>query len=385
MEEPAGSLRLNPANPVSLLVAARSGRGLIIRVREELIESRLNREIASKLVRGLHTNQALAGLGDRLLAIAEHGCTLRNLDFVKRVCLLLLNLPLEVNYHSGALYYYALCEKRQGELARAQSLFERLTEEATLRFRAKAFSSLAAMALDKGDYHTSLGHYCEYSRIITLDERSTLADVVQGHKALAVMKSLDGDHRGSLSYLEKVLPLAQAVRRAHPHTYYDFLNSLAVELSETGRIEEAQNASTVTVGTVFAAAYHEWRETHADIQEKAGRKSPSARSGTTSPVNIVRFPAPASGPTSLSTRQPGENRGRILSFLQWKKTASKKGVNRAEGRLTQREIKTLSLAEKQARLMRLIFQEGVSEKTLTRLLTIIEEIDEGDETTDEHR
>jgi tetratricopeptide (TPR) repeat protein len=381
-EEPAGSLILEPVSPIDLPIAARSSSGLIIRVHEELHESRPFRRIATKLVRDLHANQTLVSLGDRLLALAEQSCAFRRLDIVKRICLALLCLPLDANYHSGALYYYALCEKRQGDLDTAHALFERLTEEATYRFRAKAFSSLAAIAMGEGDYQTSLGHYSEYSRIITLDKRSTLADVVEGHRALAVMKSLDGDHRGSLIYLEKVLPLAQAVRPVRPHTYYDFLNSLAVELSETGRIEEAQNASAVTLKTVFASAYPEWHETCAEIDEKAARKTRSAKSGASKPVNILPFPALALGETPHPTLRPGENRGRILSFLHRKRAASKNAVNRPGGRLTQLEIETMSLAEKQARLMRLIFQEGVSEKTLTLLLTIIEGINEEEETTD---
>lgn len=382
-EEPAGSLLLEPVSPIDLPIATRSRPGLIIRVHELFQEGRLFQRVATKLVKDLHASQALVSLGDRLLALAEQGCAFRRLDFVKRICLALLCLPLDANYHSGALYYYALCEKRQGDLDTAHAIFERLADEATYRFRAKAFSSLAALAMGKGDYQTSLGHYCEYARIITLDKRSTLADVVEGHRALAVMKSLDGDHRGSLNYLEKVLPLAQAVRPVRPHTYYDFLNSLAVELSETGRIEEARNASAVTLNTVFASAYPEWYETCAEIEEKAARKSRSAKSRASKPVNILPFPALAPGQTP--THRPEENRGRILSFLHRKRAASKGRVNRPGGRLTRPEIENMSLAEKQARLMRLIFQEGVSEKTLTLLLTIIEGIDEEEETTDEHR
>lgn len=310
-EAPGHSIIIQPATSIDLLIAGRSGRGLVSGVRDEVFERCLLRSVTSKLVRSLRAGHALKETGDRLLALAEHNFTLRRIEEVERLCLTLLSLPLEIDHHSGALYYYSLCKKRQGNPAAAKPIFERLAEEATLRFRAKAISSLAALAIDRGDYHFSLELYCEYTRITIRDQKSTLADVVQAHRSLAVMKSIDGDHRGSLSYLEKLLPLAGAVRRAHPHTYYDYLNSLAVELSEAGRIEEAQNASSIAVSSVFAPAYHEWRETGEEIAAKAARKSrsfASVGSGTSKPASIALFPPPD------AARQPAKKKGRKLTF-----------------------------------------------------------------------
>jgi tetratricopeptide (TPR) repeat protein len=379
IREPAGSITIRLATPSHLLIHPRPDHGLITRMREEANKGLYREIIASNLVRELRTDLALKALGDRLLAMAEHSFTLRKLDAVERICLYMLSLPLEANHHSGAIYFYALCGKRRGKTAAAKAIFERLTEEATLRFRAKSFSSLAAIAMDEGDYNSSLELYIECARLTFRSPESTLGEVVQAHRALAVMKSRDGDHRGSLSYLEKVLPLAQAARSAHPHAYYDLLNSLAVELSEAGRMEEAQNASAVVVASVFAPAYPEFQETQEEIAEKSRRKSrsraPAAVAMPSTPVNIVRLPAPDQSSIINVADQQKANRGRILSFQQWKKSLRKRAAEYSVGRLTQRHIENMSLPEKQVALMKLIFQEDVSEKTLTRLLTLMGELE----------
>jgi hypothetical protein len=92
---------------------------------------------------------------------------------------------------------------------------------------------------------------------------------------IAVLKSIDGDHRGAFSDLEKLLPLARVVGRWQPYLFYEHLNSLAVELCEVARIEEARNVSRIVLASPFAHAYPEWRETSDEIELRGWRPSRS--------------------------------------------------------------------------------------------------------------
>ena len=62
--------------------------------------------------------------------------------------------------------------------------------------------------------------------------------------------------------------MARTIGRHYPAFYYDYLNSLAVELGEVGRIEEARNVCRITLASPLAAAYPNWLETSNEIEAK---------------------------------------------------------------------------------------------------------------------
>ncbi|MGA9770163.1 MAG: hypothetical protein WBV94_14070 [Blastocatellia bacterium] len=69
--------------------------------------------------------------------------------------------------------------------------------------------------------------------------------------------------------MESLVPL---IKHASPRLYYDFLNSYAVELGEVGRMDEAENASGLTIASPFAPYYPEWQATFSEI--RSNRKRP---------------------------------------------------------------------------------------------------------------
>jgi hypothetical protein len=85
---------------------------------------------------------------------------------------------------------------------------------------------------------------------------------------LAVIRSVQGDHIGSLSDLERLHPVAQSIRSVFPSEYYEFLNSLAVELGELGRTEEANHAVDIALLSPFAPGYPHWQETKLELAAK---------------------------------------------------------------------------------------------------------------------
>jgi hypothetical protein len=98
-------------------------------------------------------------------------------------------------------------------------------------------------------------------------------------RAISHLKSVEGSHNHAVKDLESVLPL---IKYMPPQHYYDFLNSYAVELSEVGRIEEAENISRLTIASPFAPYYPEWQSTYSEI--RSSRKRPRYVQIKTNPV-----------------------------------------------------------------------------------------------------
>ena len=88
---------------------------------------------------------------------------------------------------------------------------------------------------------------------------------------LAVIRSIHGDHRGALSDLKRLLTIMQWVGAIYPSEYCEHLNSLAVELGETGNVEEAHRAVDLALSSQFASAYPHWKETKLELASKPER------------------------------------------------------------------------------------------------------------------
>src|SRR5260370_633128 len=151
-----------------------------------------------------------------------------------------------------------------------------------------------------------------------------------------------------------LFPLARVAGSLRPHTYFDYLNTLSVELAEAGRLEQARRGSEIALASPFAPAYPMWQETFDEITLKERRASRSmvAVSG------FIREPAGSPHGrseaktsrrhfdtvhklVSLTARQPaaGEEMGpdraqgstaRVLNFQQWKRRIEHELVYRVE-------------------------------------------------------
>jgi hypothetical protein len=105
-----------------------------------------------------------------------------------------------------------------------------------------------------------------------------------------------------------------------PYAYYDYLNTLAVELGEVGRLEEARNASRIALATRFASAYPEWRETREEIELRGYRAARSTVAvSQRSFDNLMRLPAREPSDSLASGSLPPIQPARVLSFLEGKK------------------------------------------------------------------
>jgi tetratricopeptide (TPR) repeat protein len=297
-------------------------------IRRAISPGELYQHLASEIIKGFHRKEALSQFGNDLINLAEHAYSLRQMETLEHISQVLLNLPLAREYRSIAHYFQAYCIKRSGQFFKARSIFERVADEAPLRYRARAMAALGSIAFDRGEYQSVLPLYIEGRRIASHGrEFDPLAEFYTQHM-MAVMRSIDGDNHGALEDLEKMSPLVRAISSTYPPIYCNYLNSLAVELAEVGRLEEAARACRITLAPSFANAYPEVRETWDDIVSKGRRASRSFVSFAQrnfNTENVLQLPVPdhsldpAGSPLAISD-QPA----RVLDYLNWIKKMGKK-------------------------------------------------------------
>lgn len=365
-------------------------------------------QLASGLLKGVNTTQVFREIGDRLVRLAEHAHAARQMDVLEQVSQILVNIPLPRRYETVGRYYQAVCAQRfgRGDVERAASLLETVLENALPGYRVKAMISLAANSRHQCDNQSALLLYREAARFASRDGVYDPYATIQSQRMLAVIGGEDGNHRDALTLLENLFPLAQAIRSAQPHVYYDYMNSLAVELCEVGRLEEANNVSRIVLASPLASAYPEWRETRDEIELKGLRASRSTvglsktiaeqpfnqptvdASLTPAPLqggNVLRLPLTirdeslAAVETSLAS-QPA----RVLSLLAWKEKVAKQSMDNPQNITRSRptttkekedrlkEMDTLGTRGMLLRAMEMLADEGVSDDQLRRALIILE-------------
>ena len=280
-------------------------------------------QVGEELINVVHTTQALNSLGRRLVSLAHYSYTFRKLDVIEQVSQMLINLPLSRGYQSIGCYYHSFNLRREGRLAEARALLERVADDIPHWYRGRAIMSLAGLNFDCRDFHSALPLYVEAGRTATDREWRDPFTSATTQRMIAILKSTDGNHRGALADLERMSPLVCEVRRSEPYIYYEHLNSLAMELGAVGRLEEAKNVSRIVIASPFAPAYPEWRETSDEIELRGWRPSRSTVAVTQiAPVtqetaeikNLVTLPtawrdSPAPEPTAES--QPP---ARVIKF-----------------------------------------------------------------------
>ena len=356
-------------------------------------------QIISELMRGVYRKQTFSQLGNTLVALAQHSYSLRLTDAVEKASDFLLNLPLGPEYQSVGRYYQALCIYRRGEADEARILLERVAGSLPLPFRAKARLAMSGICYESGDLHSFLLLNLEASRLAACSDWRDPQTFVKAQRNIAVLKSVDGDHRGALADLERLFPLARALGRWQPYLYYEHLNSLAVELMETASLEEAQNASEIALASLFAGASPEWQETRDEIELRRRRPSrsvvafhrasadPAFNRKSPEANNLLLLPVPDRSQSLAARPSLTTPPARVLSLQAWKKRMPNPSIGNPQHETTPKptthkqkqdtvkKLQKLTTREMLLRIMKMIGDERVGDDLLLRALIILEDLE----------
>ena len=289
----------------------------------------------------------LQELGNRLVYAIETANSFRQLERVEELGLILVNLPIK-EYQLIGQYYQGVCAYRKGE--NKHSIFEKVIEESRT-YKAKGLVSLAAVELSRGDLTSSLKIYTEAMR-----RSDSVSTFLTAARTTGVIKSMEGFHKKALRDLETIAPLTRYVA---PVDRYQYLNSLAVELGEVGKVDEAENVCRILLASPYINAYPEWRETSNETERKGYRRSRSAVSVIRpAPENIFKMPIAEASSNSVQ-----EESAKVFSLLDWKEKMGKE----PNGEKIE-EIENMDEKDLMVKLLYLATHDGVTEKKLRKVV-----------------
>jgi tetratricopeptide (TPR) repeat protein len=317
-ENHIGSASMNtPANNNLVLTAFSSFEQLAELLRQPNSVG-LYQALARSLIGRIRANHTFHVVTARLASIADHGYLIRNAETVGLVGELLLSLPVCRALERAGNYYHALSLNEPGaDSVNVASLLEGVADSGSSDYRARATLALGSSSFRIGDHLAAMSYYRETMRIMKCDHIFDPATLYFTSRMTAVVKAAEGDHRSALADLEKMFPLVRMASARQPYAYYDYLNSLAVELTEAGRLEEARNASRIALASPFAQAYPEWRDTFDEINHRELRASRSTVAVTQRALkekNLVAMPLPRRGLPITARAEESQPPARIIKF-----------------------------------------------------------------------
>jgi hypothetical protein len=280
-------------------------------------------------------------LGAKLVRYAEHCYIFRKVERAEETARLLINIPLR-QYQLIGQYYLGWCEYVRG--FDVKSAFEHIAEYAPLQYRARAMHTLAALAARGSD---------SVSELRWIVESMKVSPSLEGFRGMAIMKAREGFHNSSIKDLETCMPFA---RYADPLSYYDYLNSYAVELSEAGRLYEARNISRIVLASPFAPAYPEWRDTAEDLK-------PANRSFISVPLIEYRHVKARPPATETEKQKPAS----VVSFPPLKEAPPPQKPER----LSPREINELTASQKRELILTAIRTSPALESDYDKMLVMV--------------
>lgn len=239
---------------------------------KSLINSKetFQRVLFTEFARTENSKKLFTTLANRFIALAEQVYSLRDYHLLEEVALVLINLPLPEAQQIG-LYYQGILKYRNGQRDEARIQIEKVADCAPLAYRARAIQSLGGFHHDKGELTEALGLHLEASRLSQEKGGGLMARMISELRLSYILSDLQ-DHQRALSKIESSWPLVQQISKQYPYYFYAYHNSLAVELAEVGRFDEAEAACQVALASPFAQTNPEWFETREEIAQKRDSK-----------------------------------------------------------------------------------------------------------------
>jgi len=149
-------------------------------------------------------------------------------------------------------------------------ILERVAEQ-TRTYKAQALISRAALEVYQGKVEPAVYFYTE-----ALKANPSISDFVHASAGIAIVKSMEGFNTLAIGDLERLTPF---LPYAEPLARFTTINAYAVELSETGRLLEAQAVASKALSSPLAPFYPELQETSSEIKSKGKRRSTTTLSG----------------------------------------------------------------------------------------------------------
>jgi hypothetical protein len=201
-----------------------------------------------------------AEIGNRVINLIRSAQAFRQVEHVRELSNVLISLPI-TEFKLIGRYYLIWCKCRE-QIYDSEQLEEIIEQSST--YKAKGLLSRAAFEGYKGNTASEL-YFCNEA----LKASPTTSEYIDICKAISVVKAKEGFHESAIKELENLIPL---LRYADPLVRFDVLNSYAVELIETDRLNESEQVCRKVLSSPYSSAFPEWQETKDAVDHKLLRR-----------------------------------------------------------------------------------------------------------------
>lgn len=241
----------------------------------------------------------LSGYERQLLTAAELAQISRDADTLRSIASLGLG--------SLSLFCEAIGLNRQGKTTEAEVIARQLIEQGPDRFKSKALILLA----NNRRFTDPDGALILYDRSRPLAEDPATAITIV--KMRAVILSDLGKNENALQALEQGVSLLGQLR-CNPPLYTDYLNSLAVECTNVGKLDQARRLCKITTASPWIKLFPGWQET-ADHLRKVELKGRTMRTNPRPRANVLKFVATRRCPPNALAASLRLTAGAVISEL----------------------------------------------------------------------
>lgn len=310
---------------------------------------------------------------DRLVCVGLRAYEYHQNDVVEFISKVLANLPFGKPYGLIARYFEGLYYFRNKNYAGAREIFEELLSSVRGRLKARTSLALAAVMYES-NLETSLPYYLKAGALAAADWCDPCT-VMQVGMAVGIHKSLHGDHQSAVDTLEELFPISKAISRSHPFPFLTYLNSLAVEYLEVGRLEEAGRILSIVLASPLSKFYPECHETRAELIE---RRRPATRSVVAVEREVIVNPKVVwlseLPPRQRQDRPPDNSIESGKKILKWKLDVANNKKGKTEDSPDNQEYNQLPTRQKEDRLVREVIASGLDDDELIELMDLYREI-----------
>src|SRR6185503_5196095 len=158
-------------------------------------------------------------------------------------------------------YYRGLAGLQTENLEAAKGYLESAVAIAQGVYLTRSILAHGAVAGHQGEYDQEQGYYAD-----ALKYKQDYFSYIETMRALAIY----GQQRDPITILERLYRIAN--KAPGQRLKLDVLNSLAVELHNAGRREEAARLSSAVCSSPLVVVYPEWRATKEEIAQDQGER-----------------------------------------------------------------------------------------------------------------
>lgn len=203
--------------------------------------------------------------GRSLLQLARHAHANRRFDLLESVCDSITALLPDTPFARTARYHKAHCLRIKGNPEQARVLLSQSIELAPAEFKARALLTFAGTFFDTGETRELAAFSAE---ALNASRGRDILSEAQAVRNLAIANAVEGNHEAALNTLERLLPTMRIIGAFYPVDLLSHLNSLAIELGEVGRVDEANKVIDYILGTPYADRQPEWHNTKLELATK---------------------------------------------------------------------------------------------------------------------